>query len=231
MPITDDSVLGALLDLVLPAECAGCGRPGAPLCAFCAGRLLAELACSGPPGPHRPAPVPPGFPPTVAGGIHHGLLSALVVAFKDGERADLGCVLAPILAAAVACGSQGGSVALVPVPSSRAAVRRRGRRPTVELAHGAARILGPSFAVVEALGHRRVPADQAGLSRAARLRNLHGTMALRGGVAGASRLVLVDDVVTSGATLAEAARALAPLGLSVSAAVVGARRRGRAPGS
>ncbi len=79
----------------------------------------------------------------------------------------------------------------------------------------------------------RAPQDQAGLGRAARLGNLEGTMTLRRGVVGPVRgacaLVLVDDVVTSGATLTEAARALRPLGLPLSAAVVGARRRGSRP--
>ncbi len=226
MPTAEPSVLAALLDLVLPAECAGCGRPRAPLCRGCASRLLAELAVSGPPADHRPVPTPEGFPRTVASGIHEGLLAAVVVAFKDGERADLARVLGPILAAAVVAAAPSGTVALVPVPSARAAVRRRGRRPTVEVARAAADVLGPRAGVVEALGHRRAPDDQAGLGRAARLRNLEGTMSLRRRTVDADRIVLLDDVVTSGATLTEAAHALGPLGLPVVAAVVAARRRG-----
>jgi predicted amidophosphoribosyltransferase len=226
MPLAPDSVLAALLDLVLPAECAGCGRPRAPLCAGCATRLLAELAVSGPPRRHWPVPVPEGCPPTVAGGIHHGLLAALVVAFKDGDRADLVRVLGPVLAGAVDVAAPEGPVAVVPVPSSRAAFRRRGRRPTLDLARAAVAVLGPRATVVEALAQVRAPRDQAGLGRAARLGNLAGTMALRRGVTGATTVVVVDDVMTSGATLTEAARALEPLGLPVVAAVVGARRRG-----
>jgi predicted amidophosphoribosyltransferase len=240
MPLAPDSVLAALLDLVLPAECAGCGRPRAPLCEGCATRLFAELAVSGPPSRHTPVPAPDGFPPTVAGGVHHGLLAALVVAFKDGERADLAHVLGPVLAGGIAVAARGAPqavpeswIAVVPVPSARAAFRRRGRRPTLELARAAVSVLGPRAGVVEVLSQVRAPRDQAGLGRDARLRNLTGTMALRrGGGAGSSRLggaatlVVVDDVVTSGATLTEAARALSPLGLPVVAAVVGARRRG-----
>ena len=222
----EESVLAALVDLVLPASCAGCGRPRAPLCRGCGVRLVAELAVSGPPGTHVPVPRPPGFPRTVAAGVHEGLLAALVVAFKDHDRADLAPVLGAVLAGAVALAAPRGTVALVPVPSARAAVRRRGRRPTEELASVAAGLLGPRVSVRPVLRHGRAPDDQAGLGRAARLRNLDHSMTLRGAAPGTASVVLVDDVVTSGATLVEAARALAPLGIPLGAAVVGARHRG-----
>jgi predicted amidophosphoribosyltransferase len=131
----------------------------------------------------------------------------------------------------------GRPIAVVPVPSARAAFRRRGRRPTHELAHAAVSVLGPRAAVVDVLSQVRAPRDQAGLGRDARLQNLTGTMALRLRTSrsrrldGTAALVVVDDVVTSGATLSEAARALSPLGLPVVAAVVGARRRGARAGS
>ena len=77
------------------------------------------------------------------------------------------------------------------------------------LARRAARVLGPSVSVDEALRVRRGTADQAGLDRAARLANLSGAMRVRGGDRVHGRhVVLVDDVLTSGATLTEGRRAL-----------------------
>jgi predicted amidophosphoribosyltransferase len=87
--------------------------------------------------------------------------------------------------------------------------------------------------VVPALAVRRSVRDQAGLDRAARSANLAGSVRLRRSAVGRLRgraVVLVDDVVTTGATLAEAARVLRASGLDVvGAAVVAATARERVP--
>src|SRR5688500_10001385 len=113
----------ALTDLVLPRTCAGCGVPGAVLCRPCAGRLTV---------PHVAAPrrVPWGFPPTVAAGAYAGPVRPAVVAFKDRGRAELAAPVGTALALAVAAllaGAGERSATLVPVPSSPAALRSRGR--------------------------------------------------------------------------------------------------------
>lgn len=88
------------------------------------------------------------------------------------------------------------------------------------------RRLGTHANLLPALAHSRTVADQAGLSRVERARNLAGALRIRPGAA--ARLVerpvvLVDDVLTSGATLAEAARAVrAAGGRPIGAAVLGA---------
>ena len=118
------------------------------------------------------------------------------------------------------------------MPSSPAAVRQRGYDHTLRLARAASRQLLRVGAPVRAEGllrPARAVADQAGLSSAQRAANLEG--AFRARPAPASVVVLVDDVVTTGATLVEAARALSESGHEVlGAAVVGAtRRRRRSP--
>lgn len=111
---------------------------------------------------------------------------------------------------------------LVPVPSARAAVRRRGDDPALRLARAAANAVarhGVPARCLPVLAHRRRVADQAGLTAADRLANLRGALAARRDLPNA-RLIVVDDVVTTGATLAEAARALRLAGAEVLAAAV-----------
>jgi predicted amidophosphoribosyltransferase len=226
------AVVGALADLVLPRTCAGCALPGTVLCPRCAALLAA-------PRPATPRRFPWGFPPTVAAGAYSGPVRPAVNAFKERGRAELarplGAALALSVAAVTAAVPGRGPVLLVPVPSSRAALRTRGRDHVRELTRAAAvELRAAGLPVTEARLLRRAgrARDSAGLSAAQRRANLAGTFApddrcpapLPGAL-----LVLVDDVVTSGATLTEAAAVLdavcGPDGPPVVAAVVAATPR------
>lgn len=227
------SVMAAAGDLVLPRSCAGCDRPGQAVCAGCR-RALCDLAVPTP-GPVAPRPVPPGWPGCHATLRYEGVAAGLVRAFKDEDRRDLADVLARLLAdavrrAALQGGSRGGLL-VVPVPSSPAAIRRRGDQPMLQLARRAVHLLGPGAAVEPGLRVRRGTADQAGLDRAARLANLDRAMTVRRShrVRG-RRIVLVDDVLTSGATLTEGRRALLEAGaarVDLAVAMVTPRRSPR----
>ncbi|WP_138758687.1 ComF family protein [Modestobacter altitudinis] len=219
----------ALADLVLPRTCAGCALPGAVLCRRCRTLLTRPRLA-------QPRRHPPGFPPTVAAGAYAGPVQPAVIAFKEHGRAELAGPLGTALGLAVAAVLLGvseagsGPVLLVPVPSSAAAVRRRGRDHVRELADvagaelRAAGVPARPAPLLARVGGRRVR-DSAGLDAAQRRANLAGRYRARPGAPGA-RLVLVDDVVTSGATLTEAARALRAAGESlVLAAVVAATPR------
>ncbi|WP_307796637.1 ComF family protein [Actinomadura barringtoniae] len=113
------------------------------------------------------------------------------------------------------------------MPSARGAVRRRGYDATRRMVVEAARVLragGVRVEAADALRHRRRVADQAGLSAGERAANLVGAMEAVG-VAG-RRVVVADDVITSGATAAEAVRALRAGGAEVvGIATVAATRR------
>ncbi|MFQ1001606.1 ComF family protein [Modestobacter sp. SSW1-42] len=200
----------ALADLVLPRVCAGCAGPGAVLCPACRSRLTRPRLA-------EPRRHPPGFPPTVAAGAYAGPVRPAVVAFKEHGVAELAAPLGAALALAVAAVLGGlppspGPVLLVPMPSAPAAVRRRGRDHVQELAaHAVAELRagGLPAGSVPLLGRTGRTRDSAGLDAAARRANLTGRFRrLPARLPPGCRLVLVDDVATSGATLTEAARAL-----------------------
>jgi predicted amidophosphoribosyltransferase len=205
-----DFAWGALADLVLPRTCAGCGVPGAVLCRPC-GRLLTR--------PHLATPrrFPAGFPPTVAAGAYDGPVRAAVLAFKERGRAELGRTLGTALALAVGgvlAGVPEASaqpVLLVPVPPSAAGLRSRGRDHVRELTRCAVaelRAAGVVAGEARLLGRRGRVRDSAGLSALQRRANLAGTFVPAATAPTSALLVLVDDVVTSGATLTEAAGVL-----------------------
>jgi predicted amidophosphoribosyltransferase len=211
------ALLAAVVDLVLPTVCAGCGDPGEPLCRRC--REVLALA-----RPYRtaPDPCPAGMPRTTAAAPYDQVVRGLLVSHKERGRLALVRPLGELLGGAVRA-LRPGQVVLVPVPSSRSAVRARGQDHALRLARAAAQVNGLSAAPL-LVPVRRV-ADQAGLDAAARAANLSGALAVRRPVTGLE-VVVVDDVVTTGATLVEAARALRHGGARVrGAAVVSAVQR------
>lgn len=224
-------------DLVLGSVCAVCARPGRLLCPACDRALPRRGA------PAWPTPTPPGLAPPFAAGEYGGPLRALVNAHKERRAFVLARPLGHVLASVVADllreegrpgPDRGAPVVLVPVPSRRAVVRARGHDPLLRLTrHAAARLRrGGSPAVV----HRLLrPAgavrDQAGLDAAERAVNLAGSLrAARGGGRAGPGLVVVDDVLTTGATAREAQRALEDAGHRVRGiATVAATRRRSGP--
>ncbi|MFB6618081.1 ComF family protein [Streptomyces sp. NPDC085524] len=205
-----------LAGLVLPDDCAGCGAARVLLCAGCREALSGAGA-----GLVRPSPAPEGLPVVHAAAVYEGPVRAVLLAHKERGALPLAGALGRALAAAVLAGGRGpgeGELALVPVPSARRQVRARGHDPARRTALAAAGLLrraGVPARVAPVLRLRRAVADQAGLGAGQRRENLAGALEVRRGgvraVAGAA-VVLVDDLVTTGATLAEAARALREAG-------------------
>lgn len=223
-----------LADLVLATECAACHRRGTRWCARC-DLALHRLELGPEPVLVRPRPLPPLMPPTHAAVAYADPVRAAVSAWKDADRRDLVTVLGPVLArsveaAVLAAGWSKEPVVVVPAPSSAAAARRRGDAPLLELAAWVARRPGHHrVRVVPALRQVRRVADQSGLGISDRRRNLTGAIAVKPmwhNVIRHRNVIVVDDVVTTGATLAEAARALRRAGaLHVVGATVAAAQR------
>lgn len=220
------SVADRALDLALPAACAGCGREGDALCRECRPALDVRLQAE----PGVPLGMPADLPAPLLQlewcapftGVTRRVLHALKY---EGERR-----LAPILGAAVARrwarAGAGGDV-LVPVPASPDRVRERGYDQAALIANEAGRRLG--LPVLRALDRTRATTAQFDLDRAARVTNQSGAFRLTAvpgqrGIAG-RWVVLVDDVATTGATLATCAGTLLGAGALAVSAVTVARER------
>jgi predicted amidophosphoribosyltransferase len=224
-------VRDAWLDLVLGSRCSACGEPGRALCGACAAALPSRA------GACWPTPTPEGLVRPTAVGEYSGALRALVVDHKEHGRLALARPLGRLLTVAVLDawsasappGEWPPAVDLVPVPSHPAVVRERGHDPLLRVARVAAAELrrgGASASVRRLLRVVARPSDQAGLGAEQRAANVRGRFAARAVAPRGRSLVLVDDVITTGATLREAQRALEVVGARpVGAAAVAATAR------
>jgi predicted amidophosphoribosyltransferase len=218
------SLVRPLLDMVLPVDCAGCGLPDHTVCPACRAPFHRPIGPSVAAAQReRLGPVP-----VAACARYEGPTARLVHAWKDGGRRDVTPVLAAGLARAITSLPlpNGRPVRLVPVPSSPSARRRRGEDLLLRLARSAASSArcggpsgpGPDVRELAVLGQTRRVADQAGLDLGRRAANLAGAYAVTRpppGDAFEAVCVVVDDVLTTGATAAEAVRAVRSHGMSV----------------
>jgi ComF family protein len=217
--------IGRLLDLALPPVCAGCGVEGDAICAGCRPSVASRIA------------LPPGTPLGLAEGPPAPLLQlewcspfagttrrALHALKYAGERR-----LAVPLGAAVAerwrRAGAGGEL-LVPVPVHEGRRRERGYDQAALIAEAAAARLGMPWRV--AVVRTRATTAQYRLDRRHRASNVADAFAVAPGarsVVAGRWVVLVDDVVTTGATLCASARALLDAGAAAVSAVTVARER------
>ncbi|WP_163553261.1 ComF family protein [Candidatus Frankia alpina] len=233
--------LAILTDLIVPLSCAGCGGRGASVCRACAAELRgpAFLAVAGP----MATPRRRGLPPCLAAAHYGGRVRSLLLAYKERGRVDAaGAALARAVARALPAASGGPTgvcappppapaLVLVPVPSTAAARRRRGFDHLVLLCSAAAAVLrrdGHRVRVAPVLRPVRRLADQAGLGATARAANLAGAFELanparaarRAALPAGARVIVIDDVLTTGATVAEAVRALRAASVRTAAVAV-----------
>jgi predicted amidophosphoribosyltransferase len=236
------NLLVAALELVLPTGCAGCGdtdrRCAAGLCTSCRHALAAAV----PIGWQLCRPggeVLPAF----AAAPYEGVVRSILLEYKEHARLGLrpslaACLLLSVIAALGADAAAAPSVAgtgrptlLVPVPSAAATRRARGHDPVGALARIVARQLRACALAVEVcaqLRQSRLVADQSGLDIAARRTNLAGAIEVRNpATVRGRRVIVVDDIVTTGVTALEATRALTAADATVSgvAAVAATIRR------
>lgn len=235
MPLSTTLPLMALLDLVLPRRCAGCEASVPvsslhPLCPACAETV--------PPASLRAIldPAPPGMPPAWAGAAYEGPVRSALLAAKERGRGGIDALMGSLLSRSLVSAAAALPSAVVAVPVPCSPLSRRHRRDDVVLrwsrrACRLARAAGVQVRLAPALRHNRAVRDQGGLSAVDRVSNLAGALVVRAAylpVVSGAQVIVLDDVVTTGATVAEAARALRVAGASVAgaAAVAATARRG-----
>ncbi|WFE33871.1 phosphoribosyltransferase family protein [Micromonospora sp. WMMD975] len=213
-----------LSDLVLPTGCAGCAARGPALRQGFCPRCVDELE-SLRPAPTTPDPVPPGLPPCVALGPYGGALREGLLAYKErgrhGLARPLGALLAEVVATAV---GQPGPVTLVAVPdTARAARSRYGDHLERLVRPAAARLRAAGWPVRVLRPLRALPRpDSVALDSVGRAAAAEAAFRLRrpAPAPSAGTVVLLDDIVTTGATLAAVSRKLRRAGMTPKVAAV-----------
>lgn len=217
------AVVRAGIDLMIPTTCGGCDAPDSRWCARCA-ELLAD-------DPLLLRPRVAVGADVWALGRYRGPHRNAVIELKEHGRRDLAQPLGHALAQALLTLQRWGEIppatrlCLVPAPTRPLAARRRGGDTVTAIADSAARVLGERTRVRPLLTIRPGGRDSAGLDARARRRNLSRRVAIRSPPtrtdrASTSSTILVDDVLTTGATAAESVRTLAEHGVSVDLVVV-----------
>ena len=209
------SVARALLDLLFPPRCPGCGRVGAWLCPDCQARFV--------PPPCRVLPQPsPSVNGLVTAARYAHPLRDAIHQFKYRNNSNLAWALGRHLANAWRLSGLTAD-AIVPVPLHPRRLAERGYNQSLLLARVLADELGLPLED-QALVRQRATLPQVDLGAEQRFANVSGAFAGRGHFAG-QRLALADDICTTGATLEECAAALRAIGALEVWAVTLARAR------
>lgn len=209
------SAVADALAVVFPVRCAGCDRPDVDLCAPCAAELASDALERRLPGGLR----------VRSAVVFDGVAARVIRAFKEDGRTALASALGDVLREVW---PPEWDAVPVPIPASPSSVRRRGYVPVVLVC----RQVG--WRPHALLRLTRSTVDQRALGREERAANLSGVMTVSRRAAarlGGRDVVLVDDVVTTGATLTEAARALTEAGIRVvgAATIASTPLRGGSP--
>ena len=200
--------LKSLQELLFPVRCIGCSQLGIEICSFCRRYWHPHIFRT---STHSDPSIP------IYSAISYSPLASKVIlaAKEDGIlQAEL-LITDAIRHALEFCIRENNYGFLVPIPSRKSAARLRGRQFIYDIAKRIS--TETTIPTCEILSHSRVIKDQSGLDASNRVINMSGALTASRFIGG--RAILIDDLVTTGATLSEAARALRAQGITVSAAV------------
>jgi predicted amidophosphoribosyltransferase len=200
--------LRSIQELIFPNRCIGCSALGLEICSQCRRSWHPHIYRSwSHSAPHFPIYSAIPYSP-IAGKV---ILSAKENGILNADRLIVGALIHALRY----CIEENGEATLVPIPSRKSVARLRGRQFITELSRQLSRETG--LTLCENLRHTRVVKDQSSLDARSRFANIDGALISQKFFSG--KAFLIDDLVTTGATLNEAARALRMQGIEVAAAV------------
>ncbi|CAN1517520.1 ComFC Predicted amidophosphoribosyltransferases [Candidatus Nanopelagicaceae bacterium] len=200
--------LKSLQEIIFPVRCLGCSALGLEICSQCRSKWNPHIYRSW----SRTSPYFPIF-----SSIQYSTVaSKVLLAAKENNIKLADDLLVQALQRSFHfCAKERGVGVLVPIPSRHAVARSRGRQFITELSLRLSK--GTGIETIEMLSHIRKVRDQSSLDAKQRLVNIEGSMKSLRYLS--EKVILVDDLVTTGATIHEGARALRENGIEVIAAV------------
>ena len=198
----------SIQELIFPSRCIGCSALGLTICSTCRRHWHPHIyrtwsQCT----PHFPIYSAIAYSP-IAGKV-------ILAAKENGLSSADNLITGALMHALRYCIKEQGQGFLVPIPSRRTVARLRGRQFITDLSHKLSEDSGlPTY---ENLRHTRAVRDQSSLDAKNRFTNINGALISLRYLTG--KAFLIDDLVTTGATISEAARALREKGIEVAAAV------------
>ena len=210
----------SLAELVFPSRCIGCSQLGISICSICRKSWHPHIY-------HRSIKVLDKSYPVISAIEYSPIASRVLLRAKEANQVAADQLLVKAITHSLRYFRKNyGSGDLVAIPSRRSATRKRGRDFMQEITQSVAKI--ETLRSIEILQHQRAVRDQSKLNSHQRTLNIAGAfsttcnLAKLAGSGNIGPLIIVDDLVTTGATLAEAIRALRAAGFSVIGAVTGA---------
>ena len=210
----------SLAELVFPSRCIGCSQLGISICSICRKSWHPHIY-------HRSIKVLDKSYPVISAIEYSPIASRVLLRAKEANQVAADQLLVKAITHSLRYFRKNyGSGDLVAIPSRRSATRKRGRDFMQEITQSVAKI--ETLRSIEILQHQRVVRDQSKLNSHQRTLNIAGAfsttcnLAKLAGSGNIGPLIIVDDLVTTGATLTEAIRALRAAGFSVIGAVTGA---------
>lgn len=207
-----DAITG-LGDLLVPFRCAGCGIGGAGWCTRCSAELGGLRLVQ--------RPLLAEDPPAYALGRYRSAARKAVLAYKESGRRDLAEPFGQVIATALRSIGDG-PWCVIPAPSRRSASRRRGGAHMLRVGHRVVAALttaGVTASLADCLRMRPGARDSVGLSEQERVANLAGRLRVSPAVAAGIPAVLIDDVITTGATAAVCVDSLKQAGITPHAVI------------
>ncbi len=210
----------SLAELIFPSRCIGCSQLGISICSICRKNWHPHIY-------HRTLNVLGGSYPVISAIEYSPIASRVLLRAKEANQGAADQLLINAIAHSLRYFvKKYGAGNLVAIPSRRSATRKRGRDFMQEITKSVATI--EPLNTLEILQHQRAVKDQSQLNSQQRTSNIAGAFSTSINLSKSAApgntgpLIIVDDLVTTGATLAEAIRALRTTGFTVIGAVTGA---------